>query len=87
MIKIAAAAVGLVAAIASGVLAIEARYAHDADVAQIAYRLDEKIRTDRCAALRQRLWVLQDRYGSTCGKEADTCQWIREQLRANKCGS
>ena len=79
-------AIALVSAIAGATVAIETRYAHDTDVQKVAYRLDEKIRADRCARLQEWLWRLTDRYGPSCGKEADTCRRIRQDMARMKCG-
>jgi hypothetical protein len=78
---------GLLSLIVGSTLAVETRYAHEADVEQIAMRLDDKIRRDRCFAIQQRIWALQDRYGLNCGPEKDTCRALRQQMIELRCGS
>ncbi len=70
-------AAGLVAALGasigvlySGVSFIDGRYAKMPEVEQVrtdmtltSLRLEEKILTDRVAAIQQRLWKIEDRYG------------------------
>ena len=44
-------------------IAVDSRYARTEYVAQIEYRLDQKIVQDRAAMLQERMWRLEDRYG------------------------
>lgn len=80
-----AAAIALVGSIAGATITIEGRYAQDADLKLVASRLDQKIKQDRCDYLQTWLWRLMDRYGSSCGKEADTCRRIRTEMSKLRC--
>lgn len=80
-----ATALALVGTIAGATVTIEARYAQDEDLKQVAARLDQKIKQDRCNYLQSWLWKLMDRYGASCGPEADTCRRIRREMRTLGC--
>jgi hypothetical protein len=43
---------------------VDTRYAHAPDVVLIEMRLEQKILTDRSYQLQQRIWKIEDRYGS-----------------------
>lgn len=74
------AALALIGSIATGAWAIDERYALNGEFQQLAERLDKKILEDREHRLQRRLWQLQDRYGSDCGPEKQTCRDIRQEL-------
>ena len=76
---------GLIGFISGGTIAIESRYAHDNDVKKIEYRLDQKIKQDRCDWLQRQLWVLQDKYGLNCGPRADQCRQIIADMKTAGC--
>jgi len=75
----------IAAAVVTTTLAVEARYALDADVEQVAMRLDAKIKADKCYELQRRLWALQDRYGPTCGDRKSTCRAIVADMKRMGC--
>jgi len=60
--------------------AFDARYAKTAYVAQVEYRLDQKIVQDRAAALQERLWRLEDRQGIEKAKMTDEYKRILFEL-------
>jgi len=78
---IASGVVGIVLA----TVAVEARYAKSPDVEQVAMRLDDKIKADRCYRWQRDLWALIDRYGPTCGPRADQCRRIRYNMKTEGC--
>lgn len=55
--------VGGTTATYQGVAFVDARYAKSADAQLTNLRLEEKILTDRVAAIQSRIWSLDDRYG------------------------
>ena len=79
------AALGLIGTVSGATIAIESRYAHDEDVQKVAYRLDQKIKQDRCDWLQRQLWALQDRFGPNCGARADQCRQIRAEMAKLGC--
>lgn len=66
--------------ILSSAFFIDARYAQSADVQLIEQRLDEKIVQDRADNLQERIWKLEDRFGS----EKNMKQEVKEVYRQLK---
>jgi chromosome segregation ATPase len=67
---------------------VDARYAKIEDIQEILVHVDQvdnrleiKIKKDRCNSLQERMWKLEDRYGSEVDKMP---QAIREQYRELK---
>ena len=50
------------------VVAIDSRWAKAGEVKQISQRLDQKIYSDRVDRIQERMWRLEDRFGSVCEK-------------------
>ena len=68
------------AAIASLVAGIDARYAKASFAEQTAERLDEKIIQDRLDKLQERMWAMEDRWGERFAAEKNRIHDTLEEL-------
>lgn len=57
---------------------IDSRYAQSADVQMIEQRLDQKIIQDKADNLQQRIWKLEDRFGSEKNMKSEVKDVYRE---------
>ena len=78
--KLVALLITSIATILSSAFFIDARYAQSAEVQLIEQRLDQKIIQDRADNLQQRIWKLEDRFGS----ESKMKQEIKDEYRQLK---
>jgi hypothetical protein len=60
---------------------VDTRYAHAPNVVLIEMRLEQKILTDRAAQLQQRVWKIEERYGTDLFEAPGT---VREEYRQLK---
>ena len=81
---------GAVATAWGGVSFIDDRYGKTAEIQEVKQattfvnlRLEEKILTDRVAAIQQRIWKLEDRYGDTMTTAPDTAKEEHRQMQTD----
>jgi predicted nucleic acid-binding Zn-ribbon protein len=67
-----------ISTMAGGVTFVDSRYAKSPQVELIQLRLEEKILTDREAAVQQRIWRVEDRYQTTLTNAPET---VKEEYR------
>lgn len=79
--KFVGGAATIIGALYGGGTFVDNRYAHQGDVQLISMRLEQKVLTDRASQIQQRIWKIEDRYGSDLKEAPET---VKEEYRQLK---